>query len=291
MKIALCNEVLRELEFPAQCAYAAGLGYDGLELAPFTLGETPHLLSNSDRARLRRAAADAGIEIVGLHWLLVTPQGLSINSRDASVRRQTVEVMRRLIELCADLEGKVLVHGSPGQRQVEPDDDPAEAWKRALDSFAAIKADAEAADVVYCIEPLSQSETNFINTVAEAVSLVEAVGSPALRTMIDTRAARLAEDASVAELIDHWLPKGMVAHIHVNDRNRRGPGQGDDEFAPVFAALVRNGYSGKVSVEPFDYEPDSGATAAHAIGYIRGILQTLEWKRETKGTAGKQNLD
>ncbi|MBI4611323.1 MAG: hypothetical protein HY726_20220 [Candidatus Rokubacteria bacterium] len=63
-----------------------------------------------------------------------------------------------------------------------------------------------------------------------------------------------------------------------NDTNRRGPGQGDNRFAPVFAARVRHGYAGVVSVEPFDYDPDGPATAARAIGYIRGILETLAWR-------------
>lgn len=169
----------------------------------------------------------------------------------------------------------MLVHGSPGQRQIPPGEDPAAAWARARDIFAAIAADAEAAGVTYCIEPLSRRQTNFINTVAEAQRLVEAIGSPAVRTMIDTSAAGATEDLPVADLIDRWLPTGMVRHIHVNDPNRRGPGQGEDLFAPVFAALVRHGYAGVVGVEPFDYQPDGLASAARAIGYIRGILEAL----------------
>ena len=50
MRISLCNEVVRDLDFAAQCALAAGLGYDGLEVAPFTLdAEAPHLLPASRR--------------------------------------------------------------------------------------------------------------------------------------------------------------------------------------------------------------------------------------------------
>ena len=59
MKIALCNEVLGEMEFAAQCELAAALGYDGLEVAPFTLNENPHLLGASDRARIRGSVAEA----------------------------------------------------------------------------------------------------------------------------------------------------------------------------------------------------------------------------------------
>ncbi|MCX7891349.1 MAG: sugar phosphate isomerase/epimerase, partial [Burkholderiales bacterium] len=54
---------------------------------------------------------------------------------------------------------------------------------------------------------------------------------------------------------------------------RRGPGEGEDRFAPVFAALARHRYPGTVAVEPFRYVPDGRACAARAIGYVRGILE------------------
>ena len=275
MKIALCNEVLGDMEFAAQCELAAALGYEGLEVAPFTLNENPHLLGANDRTRVRRSATEAGIEITGLHWLLVTPRGLSINSKDHSIRERTIEVLRRLIELCADLGGKVLVHGSPAQRQVAADDDPAEAWLRACDTFTAIADDAMKAGITYCIEPLARRETNFVNTVAEAVKMVKAIDRPAFRTMIDTCSAGVTEIVPLDELIDRWLPTGNIAHIQVNDTNRRGPGQGRNQFAPIFAALRRNGYDRVVAVEPFDYFPDSRTAAARSIGYIRGVLEAL----------------
>ena len=271
MKIALCNEVVRNMEFAAQCAFAAELGYDAIELAPFTLGDEPHLMAAGERATVRRAAADAGVDIVSLHWLLVTPQGLHINNPDDAVRAKTVDVMRRLVGLCADLGGTVTVHGSPHQREGGGD----AAWNRALDTFAAVAEDAAKAGVTYCIEPLSRHETNFINTVAEAVELVKAVDNGAFRTMIDTSAAGLTEEAPVPDLMDEWLPSGYIGHIQVNDSNRRGPGQGEDAFVPVFAALKRNNYSGIVAVEPFQYVPDGPASAARAIGYIRGIQEAL----------------
>lgn len=274
MKIALCNEVIREMLLEAQCEFAAVLGYDGLELAPFTVSDEPHLLSADERAGLRRAAADAGIEILSLHWLLVAPEGLSITSADKAVRERTVDVMRRLIALCHDLGGTAMVHGSPVQRML-PEDDAIGARGRAIECFASIAPDAEAAGVTYCLEALSTKETNFIVSLAEAVAIVDAIGSPALRTMLDTCAAGKAEAAAPEALIDHWLPTGHIAHIQVNDRNHRGPGQGEQRFAPVFAALRRHGYAGTVAVEPFEYVPDGPTSAARAIGYIRGILEGL----------------
>ncbi len=278
--LALCNEVLRELPFGEQCAYAAALGYDALEVAPFTLADEPHRLGAGARADVRRAATDAGLSIVGLHWLLVTPPGLSITIDDAAVRARTIDVMRRLIALCADIGGRVMVHGSPAQRAITPGDDGAAARARARDAFAAIAADAEAAGITYCIEPLAVRGT-IIATVAEAAALASEIGSPAVRTMIDTSAAAVSEHEPAAALVDRWMPTGMIAHVQVNDRNGRGPGQGSDRFAPLFAALVRARYAGTVSVEPFEYHPDGRAAAARAIGYLRGILE-----RQTVHDAG-----
>jgi sugar phosphate isomerase/epimerase len=276
MRLALCNEVLRELDFSAQCEMAAKLGYAGLEVAPFTLGDHPHLLPAGRRADLRRAAADAGIVITGLHWLLVTPEGLSINTADAAVRRKTVDVIERVVGLCADLGGGVLVHGSPKQRSI-PEGEDAAPWRaRAVETLTAAARAAEGAGVVYCIEPLSRHETNFVNTVAEAAQLVDEIASPAFRTMIDTSAAGLTEGVPVADLIRKWLPTGKIAHVQLNDTNRRGPGQGADAFAPILSALKRMKYAGVAAMEPFIYEPDGPTTAAVSIGYVRGILEALK---------------
>lgn len=275
MRIALCNEVIAGMPFERQCVLAAGLGYDGLEVAPFTLDDEPHRIGPVKRAAIREAARAAGAAITGLHWLLVKPAGLSITAGDPAVRKRTLEVMRAMIELCAELGGTVLVHGSPAQRRLPSGADREAARRRGEDAFAAIAEDAARAGVVYCIEPLAAHETDFINYLAEAAALVARIANPALRTMIDCSAASETETEPVAALIERWLPTGLLAHIQVNDRNRRGPGQGDDKFAPMFAALRRQGYQGVVAVEPFDYVPDGPCAAARAIGYIRGILEAL----------------
>ncbi|BBK31718.1 sugar phosphate isomerase/epimerase [Stella humosa] len=278
MRLSLCNEVIGELPFERQCALAAELGYDGLEVAPFTFGDEPHLMSAETRAGIRRAAAAAGVRVSGLHWLLVKPAGLSLTSPDAALRARTTDVLCRLVALCAELEGDVLVHGSPVQRRLPDGPEAAAARGWAIDALARVGEAAAAAGVVYCLEPLSPRETNFVNTVAEAAGIVQAIGNPALRTMIDCSAAGLAEAEPVADLIDRWLPTGLVAHVQVNDRNRRGPGQGDEAFAPILAALARQDYRGWVAVEPFDYVPDGPGSAARAAGYLRGIEEALAWR-------------
>ena len=274
MKLLLCNEVVREMTFAAQCDFAAALGYDGLELAPFTLGREPHLLRHRERAALRRAAADAGVEIVGLHWLLVTPEGLSITTADDATRARTVEVMRRLVDLCASLGGRVLVHGSPQQRTLSANDPEGDA-ARGLECFAAAAEEAERAGVTYCVEPLSPEETNFINTVEEAAALVRSIRSPALKTMVDCRAAALSETSTIPELLERWLPTGLIGHVHLNDANKGAPGQGETAFAPILATLARHGYDGALGVEPFVYRPDGPTVAARAVGYLRGVMEAL----------------
>jgi sugar phosphate isomerase/epimerase len=274
IRVSLCNEVLRELDFPAQCALAQRLGYDGLEIAPFTLSEQPDRLAPAHRAELRRIAEDHSLRITGLHYLLLAPPGLSITSPDAGVRTRTTDVIRALIGLCADLGGTVLVHGSPAQRRIEDGQSPAAALANATACFGAIAADAEAAGVTYCIEALAPPEAELINTVAEAAAIVDRIGSPALRTMIDTCAAARSERAPLPELIARWLPTGRVAHIHLNDPDRRGPGQGELRFGPILAALERHDYTGVCAVEPFVYEPDGPTCAARAIGYLRGLIET-----------------
>ena len=274
MQISLCNEVIATLDFARQCAFARAVGYDGLEIAPMTLSSEPHLLSAGQRAEVRRAAADAGIAITGLHYLLRAPEGLSITTSDAQQRTRTVDVMRRLCELAADLGARILVHGSPDQRRLDPGRE-ADGRKHAAECFAAVAGAAEAAGVTYCIEPLARDQTLCINTVAEAAALVREIASPAVRTMVDCCAAGRTEDRPIPDVLGEWLPTGLIAHIHFNDPNRRGPGEGALSFAPILQALVEGGYGGNASIEPFIYEPDGPACAARAIGYVRGVMETV----------------
>ena len=276
MRIALCNEVIAPMPFPRQCEYAAKLGYDGLEIAPYTLSDEPHRLGAAQLAAARSAAQDAGVAVTGLHWLLLKPAGLSICSKDENIRKKTVDVMLALIDQCAELGGRYLVHGSPQQRRVDSGDTRIAALARAQESFAAVAERAQKAGVVYCIEPLSSDQTQLINTLEEAAAMVTAIGSRSVRTMLDCSSAGRMETAPLPALVNSWLPNGMIAHVQVNDRNRRGPGQGEQRFAPLFAALVRHGYAGDIAVEPFDYVPDGPGAAARAIGYIRGILEALQ---------------
>ncbi|MEQ1694118.1 MAG: TIM barrel protein, partial [Gemmatimonas sp.] len=192
-------------------------------------------------------------------------------ARDVYKRQQGV--IARLTELCAQLGGEYLVHGSPAQRNPQPGQTHADALGRATEAWLSAGQQAGALGLRYCIEPLSRDQTSVVNTVAQAAAIVQAAALPGLRTMLDTCSAGATEVEPLAELIARWWPTGLLAHVQLNDRNRRGPGQGEDRFGPILAALRRQGYSGWLAIEPFDYRPDGPGCAAHSIGYLRGLLE------------------
>jgi sugar phosphate isomerase/epimerase len=271
MKIALCNEVIRTLPIEEQAAFAAALGYDGLEIAPFTLDAVrPHRLGDAAIAAVRRAVEASGLIVSGLHWLLVAPPGLSITTTDPAVRAVTREVMHGVIDLCAALGGRYLIHGSPAQRQLEAGRET-EGRAAALDYFRETAELAAAADVLYCLEPLSPDQTSFVTSLAEAQEIVAEVASPAFQAMIDCKAAAVSETKDIPALLRQHLPAGLIRHVHFNDPNRRGPGEGDLAFTPIVQELLDLAYDGWIGVEPFVYEPDGPACAARAIGYIRAL--------------------
>ena len=200
MKLALCNEVIRELSFPAQCELTAKLGYNGIEIAPFTLFEDSVTFNEQDAALRKQQASDAGIVISSLHWLLVKPDGLSLVSRDASVRLQTQDWLKRVIAYAHACGATALVHGSPKQRSPENGQTVQECLDRVQETLALLEPFARQAGVAYCLEPLSPFETPVVNTVEQASQLVDAIQSPYIRTMLDASASTYSESLPMAEV-------------------------------------------------------------------------------------------
>ena len=272
-RLVLCNEVLAPWSFAEQCAYAARLGYRALEVAPYTLTDDPTTISVAAARSWRATAEDHGLVISGLHWLLVAPKGLSISSPDAAARTRTLAAIDRLVDLCGLLGGRYLVHGSPAQRNPQPGQSHADAMARATEAWIHAGERAGDAGLHYCIEPLSRDQTTVVNTVDEALAIVDAARLPGLKTMLDTSSAGATETEALPALIDRVWPSGQLVHVQLNDRNRRGPGKGQDRFETILAALQRNDYGGWLAMEPFDYVPDGPGSAAHSIGYVRGLLE------------------
>lgn len=273
LELSLCNELLAAdgHDLDAQCARAAALGYMGLELAPGTLAEAPHRLTPDEAAAIRAIVERHGLRVTGLHWLLAPYPGLSIT--EPGREDETRAVLEALVRLCAALGGDVLVHGSPSSRVLPEGTGPEEALEQAARVLGPVARAAETAGVTYCIEPLAPAETAFLNTVEEALALVDRVNSPAFRTMIDTSAAGQAEELGVPDLIRRRVPEGRIAHVQVNDTNRGAPGTGADPFPAIAAALRDVGWDRPVAVEPFVTVIDGTVTAAIGAATMRACWE------------------
>jgi sugar phosphate isomerase/epimerase len=273
MRFAICQELFEGWEWGRQCRFAAEVGYTGLEVAPFTLAGHPREVSAARRAELRRTAENEGVEIAGLHWLLAKTSGLHLTSGDASVRRQTAEYLRELCDLCGDLGGRVMVFGSPQQRNLAENVSREQAMCHAEEVFRQCLPTLEEREVTICLEPLTPKETNFINTCAEAAELITRVDHPRFKLHQDVK-AMLSEAEPIPVLIDRY--KNLTRHFHVNDSNLLGPGMGATEYAPIFRALRASGYDGWVSVEVFDYAPGAEHIARVSMEYMRATLSAVE---------------
>jgi sugar phosphate isomerase/epimerase len=265
MQFAICNEQFEGWAFDRVCQFVGSVGYKGLEVAPFTLAPLITDVSAARRAELKQQTGDAGIEILGLHWLLAKTQGFHLTSPETDVRRRTAAYLVSLAEACHDLGGRLMVFGSPGQRSLLPGVTLDQAFAFASETFrSALPAMADLG-VTLCMEPLSSAETDFINTCDDALRLSEMVAHPNFVLHLDVK-AMCTEPTPPTELIRrHGRDAG---HFHANDANRRGPGFGDVDFVPIFQALEDAGYDRWVSVEVFDYTPDPETIARKSIEYM-----------------------
>lgn len=275
MNYAICNETFEGWEHQRICQFVAGLGYRGLEVAPFSLGPTPTQLPASERDRLRHQAEEAGVQLLGLHWLLAKTTGLHLTHPEAKVRKQTATYLAELGKLCHDLGGNLMVLGSPMQRNRLPEVSPAQAFECAADTIKQAMPRLGEVGVRLCIEPLGTVETNFLNTCAEANDLIKAIEHPLCVLHLDVKAmaaeCNTLEDAeSIARLIREHVAR--AGHFHANDPNRRGPGFGPMPFQPIMKALADCHYAGWVSVEVFDYSPDPETIARESIRYLKQSL-------------------
>ena len=175
MKFAICHEMFVDWDWERQCQFIAEVGYGGIELAPFTLAPRITDVSAERRQTMRRQAEDRGLQIIGAHWLLAKTEGMHLTTADAAARKATSGYLIELGNAVADFGGSVMIFGSPDQRSLEPGMTREQAYANAAEVFgAALPAFADRG-VSICMEPLTRKETDFINTCAEAMELIEMV--------------------------------------------------------------------------------------------------------------------
>ncbi|MGQ9730391.1 MAG: sugar phosphate isomerase/epimerase family protein [Candidatus Zipacnadales bacterium] len=272
MKFAICNEIFQGFSLEDQFATAKRLGYEAVEIAPFTIERHVTDIDLRQRERVLALAEEWGLEIAGIHWVLVGPEGLHLTSPDAQVRDRTVHYLCELVRFGVDIGGKVMVLGSPQQRNVLPGVDPeqAKAWFAQAIAKAASVPGAE--NFTICIEPLSSQITNLITNAAEAREMAHRINLPNVGVILDVNAMSHDEDDLPATI---RATKAYLRHFHANDPSQRGPGWGDMDFHPVLEALLEIGYAGYVSVEVFDFTLDPVEHAEKSLVYLRETLEAV----------------
>jgi sugar phosphate isomerase/epimerase len=272
IRYAICNETFGDWPLAKACDFAASCGYSGIEIAPFTLASLATDLPAAARGEIRRTIARAGLDCVGLHWLLAKTEGFHVAHPDADVRGRTVDYLGELARLCHDLGGRVLVFGSPKQRSLMPGVSPEQAVDHIHEVFSRLVPVLESTDTVVALEPLSPAETDVLTTAAETRRLIERIGSQHVRLLLDVKAMS-SEESPMPEII--LASARELEHFHANDVNLQGPGFGGVDFAPIFSALDEVRYAGWVSVEVFDYAPGPERLARDSIDYMRRIEESL----------------
>ncbi|MGI9497960.1 MAG: sugar phosphate isomerase/epimerase family protein [Mariniblastus sp.] len=269
MKFAICNELYQDWSHERAFAHAADLGYRGIEIAPFTLAESVQDVSQSQRRFLRELADSLEIEIIGLHWLLAKTNGLHLTTSDRQVRKKTADYLCELARLCSDLGGRVMVFGSPPQRNLLEGVTLQQGCDYAIEVFSEIAPVLEECGVTLALEPLGPEEGDFMLTAESAIEIAKAVDSSNVQLHLDVKAMST-EVKTIPSIIED--SKDWLVHFHANDPNRRGPGMGEVNFEPIFAALKDVNYDGWVSVEVFDYEPGIDALAGQSLRYMQELV-------------------
>ncbi len=270
IRLGICNELFEGWDFARVCREVKAIGFDGLEIAPFTLAPRITDLSADRRRELRQTVEDAGLTTIGLHWLLAKTEGFYLTTPDASIRRETADYLIALAEATRDLGGSLMVFGSPKQRDLVPGVSHDQAFDWAAEVFGQITPALDDFGVDFCLEPLAPTETNFLNTCAEAHVLIDRVNHPRFKLHMDVKAQSSEIAGRVPELITRYA--ATAGHFHAQDVNLRGPGMGSVDFLPIMKALVDSGYDRWVSVEVFDFSPGAEETAQISLATLRQAL-------------------
>ena len=264
---AMCNEAFKDRPFVEQCRALRGAGYEGIEVAPFTLAANPLDVSASTRRGYRDIMAGEGLTFVGLHWLLVTPLNLHVTTPDAALRERSWQYVWNLVDLCADLgDNGILVFGSPDQRKTTGGATPEEATRYFVDGLARIASHAANSGVSVLVEPLPLCLADVVRTLDEAAAVIREIDSPAVRTMFDVHNTA-DETEPHDQLIEKYGP--LIRHVHVNEMDGGCPGAGDYDFVPLFRALDLINYQGWISLEVFDFETSPDKIAKDSITYLK----------------------
>jgi D-psicose/D-tagatose/L-ribulose 3-epimerase len=271
MQFAVCNELFGALAFDKSLEIIRAAGFQGVEIAPFTLfGDfsAPAIQDARIVTGIRRDLAGTGIAFAGLHWLFIKPEGLHISTGDTALRRRSWDHLKRLLDIAGELGGGPLILGSPRQRASRE-----MSKERALGYFT--EGLAGIADYAWergsrvLVEALAGRDTDVVNTLDEAARLVREIGKPGVRTMFDFHNTADEKDAWELVVERNW---DVIEHVHVNEMDGRHPGTGTTDFQPVFDLLQKKKFDKWVSLEIFFVPDDPAAVLGDTMEFYNKTL-------------------
>ena len=275
-RYALCSESVKEFTWKEQCKITGNAGFDGIEIAPFTLvKQGVDDLTPVIRKEMVGQMKDAGIACSGLHWLFVAPPaGLHFTTPDAALRQKSVDYLNKLIDFCGDMGGRSMVFGSPAQRGSTGGLSVPEATDYFAEGLMKVADHAKQRKVSILIESLGKSQTDVVNTLDEAVSLVEKINHPNIATMFDYHNTEN-ETEPLVKLVERY--SGYIRHIHVQnmDGTMLRPEHVPDDLVTIMQLLKKIKYSRWVSVEVFDFTPGGKVIAQEGMKALMEIESRL----------------
>ena len=269
MKFAICNEMFHEVEWEIEKQFevAAETGFDGIEIAPFTLAGSVHEITQEQRERIRNAAANSGVAACGIHWLLSGTTGLHVTDPDPEVRARTLAYCEDLVRFGLEIGAEYQVVGSPAQRACKEGVTYHEAWEWFKEAMIACANVDGAKDFRVCIEPLAPStNNNFLFNHHEVIQMCKEINLPNVGVILDTYSGLQTESDLPAAIRE---TDELLLHYHCNDLNKRAPGWGDVDFRPFMKALLDINYQHYASIEVFDFEPEPYEHASKGLETLK----------------------
>lgn len=255
------------MDFGRSLNLLAEHGYQGVEIAPFTLfGDFSPSAVRAGLGTVKAALAASGIRYAGMHWLFVKPEGLHLTSSDDAVRKRAWDHLNLLLDISGELGGGVLIFGSPKQRASRglP---KSEALGYFIDGLSAAAEYAEERRSAILLESLASRDTDIVNTAGEAAEVIRTVGRQGLGGMFDFHNTADETEAWDVLVERHW---DIIRHVHVNEMDGGWPaGRGRADFGPVFRLLHRRDFDGWVSLEIFTVPEEPGRVLRETMDFYK----------------------
>jgi len=264
VKLSVSNIAWDSNAMEEHLALLKELECDGVEIAPSCIWKEPVEAGKGEIESLRRLVSKYGLVIPAFHALLFTRPDLYLFGEE-SLREKTVSYLRDLIRLAGKLSVDVLVYGSPASRRVG-DKQYKTCYEIAVEAFRSLGREAALHDVVFCIEPLGPSESDFIQTAEEGHRIVRDVGHSHFGLHLDAKAMMDAGE-NFEDIFRKYAP--ILKHFHVGDPGLAPPGHTGMDHSGIGRALNKAGYDGFISIEMKRGFGNTKEVIRNSVKYVR----------------------